>query len=166
MQSYCLTKNQICCCNMLFLPGASLILMQVLLNIIGHGVYYWIRFVFWSQRGFIFLYNEMYCIKKTFCLNFRREHLEDINNLALNPIRRQIIEAFFDTRCVQKRKDSISQFWEERPQLSSRCGFMFFYFCRFMNCFLIVLPFTSKRNEVSYNTYPIMVQNSKSPLWH
>ncbi|KAK2910976.1 hypothetical protein QQF64_026580 [Cirrhinus molitorella] len=28
----------------------------------------------------------------------RREHLENISNLAINPIRRQIIEAFFDKR--------------------------------------------------------------------
>ncbi|XP_051749581.1 tescalcin a isoform X2 [Ctenopharyngodon idella] len=40
----------------------------------------------------------------------RREHLEDINNLALNPIRRQIIEAFFDTRNLgQKEKGCLQE---------------------------------------------------------
>uniref|UniRef100_A0A672N9S6 Calcineurin B homologous protein 3 n=1 Tax=Sinocyclocheilus grahami TaxID=75366 RepID=A0A672N9S6_SINGR len=34
----------------------------------------------------------------------RREHLENISNLALNPIRRQIIEAFFDKRNMGEKE--------------------------------------------------------------
>ncbi|XP_067295611.1 tescalcin a [Pseudorasbora parva] len=40
----------------------------------------------------------------------RREHLENMSDLALNPIRRQIIEAFFDTRNLgQKEKGCLQE---------------------------------------------------------
>ncbi|XP_043095862.1 tescalcin a [Puntigrus tetrazona] len=40
----------------------------------------------------------------------RREHLENISDLALNPIRRQIIEAFFDKRNLgEKEKGSLQE---------------------------------------------------------
>ncbi|KAG1957939.1 tescalcin a [Pimephales promelas] len=39
----------------------------------------------------------------------RREHLENISDLALNPIRRQIIEAFFDTRNLGQKEKSCLQ---------------------------------------------------------
>ncbi|XP_077097795.1 tescalcin a isoform X3 [Siphateles boraxobius] len=39
----------------------------------------------------------------------RREHLENMSDLALNPIRRQIIEAFFDTRNLGQREKGCLQ---------------------------------------------------------
>uniref|UniRef100_A0A672QRX7 Calcineurin B homologous protein 3 n=1 Tax=Sinocyclocheilus grahami TaxID=75366 RepID=A0A672QRX7_SINGR len=39
----------------------------------------------------------------------RREHLENISNLALNPIRRQIIEAFFDKRNLGEKEKGCLQ---------------------------------------------------------
>ncbi|CAM4545882.1 hypothetical protein PO909_026503 [Leuciscus waleckii] len=40
----------------------------------------------------------------------RREHLENMSDLALNPIRRQIIEAFFDSRNLgQKEKGCLQE---------------------------------------------------------
>ncbi|KAK7164055.1 hypothetical protein R3I94_002699 [Phoxinus phoxinus] len=39
----------------------------------------------------------------------RREHLENMTDLALNPIRRQIIEAFFDTRNMGEKEKGCLQ---------------------------------------------------------
>ncbi|XP_052413524.1 calcineurin B homologous protein 3-like [Carassius gibelio] len=39
----------------------------------------------------------------------RREHLENISNLALNPIRRQIVEAFFDKRNLGEKEKGCLQ---------------------------------------------------------